>query len=156
MSAFVVGKEHINKICTAALLARYGKMTYYYNEERHPVDDETIDSIGQMLLDENVKSVMYRYKDSQLTDLPGKTDAEYIIPFKYIVELSSLSGIQIIKLIQCLEYQSCEHPEWKTSEAYAFLEALIRRQFDRIPGYDDAKWEWTEPIENYKNIWRVA
>jgi hypothetical protein len=154
MSAFVVGKEHINKILTAALISRYGEMSYYYNDSRHKVNDETIDTIGQMLLDENVKSVMYRYSDSQLTDLPGKTNAEYLIPFKYEVELSSLSGIQIIKLIQCLEYQSCEHPEWKTSEAYAFLEALIRRQFERIQGYDDAQWEWVKPIErnNYTRL----
>ena len=154
MSAFVVGKEHINKILTAALSSRYGAMYYYYNEVSHKVNDETINAIGQMLLDENVKSVMYRYKDSQLTDLPGKTNAEWLIPFKYEVELSALSGIQIIKLIRCLEYQSCEHPEWKTSEAKIFLDALTIRQYERIPGYDDAKWEWVEPIEhnNYSRL----
>lgn len=33
------------------------------------------------------------------------------------------SAVQIYKALQCYEYQSCEHPTWKKSEAFCMCEA---------------------------------
>jgi hypothetical protein len=46
-----------------------------------------------------------------------------------------------LKAISCYEYQSCEHPGWRKSEAHAFCEALRDMAIGCLPGYDDAPWE---------------
>jgi hypothetical protein len=43
--------------------------------------------------------------------------------------------------IDCLEYQSCEHPEWEASWAARFLDALRAQLIGCLEGYDDAEWE---------------
>jgi len=45
-----------------------------------------------------------------------------------------------LSLISCYEYQSCEHPEWRTSEARAICEALRKLAIRNLPGYDEAPW----------------
>ncbi len=154
MSAFVVSKEHINAMVTAGLRKSYGSsLSFYHEDKRHELTDQTADTIGQMLLDENVKSVMYRYDDSEVTDLPGKISAEWVIPFKYRYTYGCPTGVETIKNVQCYKYQSCEHPEWEPSMAKAFCEALIHKQFDRLPGYEDAPWGWDKPItENLQRL----
>lgn len=42
-----------------------------------------------------------------------------------------------------LEYQSCEHPGWRESEAARFCDALRSHLIARLPGMDEAPWEWT-------------
>ena len=145
MSAFVVDKSHINAMVTLALLKPYGSyFRFHHGAERIEVTHENADEIGQILLDENVKSVMHRYEDSTITELPGSVNAQWLIPFKYSPMCKIPDAVEAIKLIQCFEYQSCEHPEWEQSKAKAFCEALTRNQFRRLPGYDDAPWDWID------------
>lgn len=147
MSAFVVGKEHINAVITGGLSVQHKPMHYYHNGQAHQLDDLTADRVGQMLLDENVKSVMYRYEDSPITDLPGKVNAEWLIPFEYHpMAGDSMTALWVISITRCLMYQSCEHPEWEESEAKRFCETLIYMKISQLPGYEDAPWEWTKPI----------
>ena len=44
--------------------------------------------------------------------------------------------VVVLKAIACLEYQSCEHPDWPTSRARRFCEELRDRCIDRLPGYE--------------------
>ncbi len=143
MSAFVVDKIHISAILDGARKAgaRYNHyFGYYYNKEHKELTPENMNDIGQMLLDENIKSVSHRYEGSYLTDLPGRTDAEYLLPYKH-TQQRRFDIVQYIKFIDCLDYQSCEHPEYKTSEAKCFLDALKESLIGMLPGYDEAKWE---------------
>lgn len=144
MSAFVVDKSTISAIIDGALKngARYrSTFKWYHNNEWHELTLSNADAIGQMLLNENIKSVSYRYQDSQVTDLPGRTDASYIIPYKHPIFGKQYPVIQIIKLINCLDYQSCEHPEWDSSESKSFLDGLKNALICDLPGYEDSKWE---------------
>jgi len=50
------------------------------------------------------------------------------------------SAVELIKALHCYEYQSCEHPGWRTSQAHSFCRALERRLIGELPGYDDAPW----------------
>lgn len=106
--------------------------------------EETADRIGQMLIDENVESVGCRYEGSDLVNLPGPNTAEWLIPFKFVYTMERLPAIETLKIIACYEYQSCEHDGWKDSEAKCFCNALIKNAIQRLPGYEEAPWEWTQ------------
>lgn len=156
MSAFVVGTDHIDAMLTAGLtLARpYGPMRWYLpeppgpacyqegepwgpaagawaREYRRELTKETANEVGAMLLLENLHSVNHRYTEAEappayrFRPLPGHPDP-----------------VVVLKAIDCYEYQSCEHPGWKTSEAYAFCDALRRTCIASLAGYDTAPgWE---------------
>jgi len=152
MSAFVVNKEHINAMITAGLNVRYKPLRWWHNGKPHTLTHDNASTIGEMLLQENVKSVSYRYEDSEITNLPGKVNAEWIIPFIYRYTYAVPTAVEVIKIIQCYEYQSCEHDEWELSSAKSFCDALTKAQFDRLPGYDDAPWGWDKPITK-EELW---
>jgi hypothetical protein len=52
----------------------------------------------------------------------------------------SWSPVEVLKAIRCLDYQSCEHPEWASSEAKSYLDALTMACVVKLPGMDDAPW----------------
>ena len=140
MSAFVVDKAHINAMVNAGLSVRYKPLHWYTkDEESHVLNDENADEVGQMLLDECVRSVSHRYDDSPRTDLPSRSDAEYIMPFSFKPFYQPLPPVQMLKLISCYEYQTCEHQEWKDNEAHAFCHALRSATINRLPGYEEAE-----------------
>ncbi len=144
MSAFVVNKGHIDAMVR---LATVGQVTWLSKGAdgscvwRKASDDQ--DALGQMLLDECVKSVAYRYEGSD--DLPGPIDAYWKQPYSY----SPLGGrmptpVEGLKLVRCYEYQSCEHPGWKESDADNFCQSLTAHLMSTLPGYEEAPWEWED------------
>ena len=155
MSAFVVSKDHIDALVTEALRPQYGSdFSYYHDGERHAVRWNTADELGQMLWAENVASVEHRYPDSD-GELPGKYVEESPAPGLAVVRLpewvagyryplgsvlKSRPAVEVLKLIDCYEYQSCEHPEWAESEARSFCHDLRSRMIGQLPGYDAAPW----------------
>ena len=149
MSAYVVNKSHINALVLSGL-----GLVWYHEGKRHELTLRSADRVGQMLLDECVKSVSYRYPDDEITELPGPTDAEWLVPFKFNPVVRRPTPVQALKLLDCYEYQSCEHPGWQTSEAKAFCDVLRRNLIHRLPGYDEAPWEWEDKLyyENTKII----
>ncbi len=144
MSAFIVGKVHIDAILRVAIVHIPGsQFHWYYHEEHRDLTDP--DAIGGRLVAENAASVHYRYPQDPIDGLPGPTDAYWMKPYFY----SPFGGrvptvVEGLKLIKCYEYQSCEHPNWETSEAKAFCDALKEHLIRHLPGYDDAPWEWRE------------
>jgi len=159
MSAFVVEKSHINAMLHSAFQAglKYrGNFSWYFEKEHKELTTDNADEIGQMLLDENIKSVGHRYEDSEITDLPGRADADYILPFVYKPFTRSPKPVEALKITGCYEYQSCEHPEWEASEAKAFCDALQHRLIDMLPGYEEAPWDWTDPLYDEAQPQRIA
>ncbi len=57
-------------------------------------------------------------------------------------EFSPLPGVPdtvvVLKAIACYEYQSREHPGWKTSEAKRFCDALAAHTLRHLPGWEKA------------------
>jgi hypothetical protein len=154
MSAFVVNKSHINAIIQAAFATRYQPFTWYHKEQdgrlqHHQLNSENANATGQMLLDECVHSVQYRYEDDTISNLPGPINAEWLIPFEWRPCVKQPTPLEAIKLIKCYEYQSCEHPEWETSEAKDFCDYLTSALICQLEGYDGAAWEWHD-TEYYK------
>ena len=136
MSAFVVDKAHINAMIDAGLSVTYRPMHWYPEGKQgsSSLTEINASEVGQMLLEECITSVEYRYEDSELTDLPGRSDAEYIVPFQYKRFANPPTPVEILKIISCYEYQSFEHPGWKTSEAHDFCRVLRLCTINRLPG----------------------
>jgi len=156
MSAFIVNKSHINAMLQGALASarkrnnwRFG---WYHNKERHELTLENASEVGQMLLDENIKSVSYRYGDSPLTDLPGRADGEYLLPFEFNLMGKTPKPIEILSITNCYSYQACEHDKWEQSEAKSFCDTLLAHTIRDLPGYDEAPWEWEEKLPATKVI----
>jgi hypothetical protein len=156
MSAYIVNRETIAALVEAA--ARGGAhqhsmgLTWIYN--RSPggnynrgrlecMDYAEAKRVGQMLWDENVRSVKYRYKDSRREvqeNLPGPIDCTYQYGDPKSLTATRHDPVVILKLIDCYSYQACEHPEWEASEAFAFVNALRHKMIGCLQGYDDAPW----------------
>lgn len=155
MSAFIVNKSHINAMLQGAFATgakhnwRFG---WNHNGERHELTPFNADEIGQMLLDENTKSVSYRYEDSPMTDLPGPAGGEYLLPFEFHPLGKVPKPIEVLSITNCYEYQSCEHEEWEASDAKAFCDTLIAHAVRDLPGYDEAPWEWEEVLPTNKVV----
>jgi hypothetical protein len=132
MSAFVVDKAHIDLLLGAGMRASHLMSWKSYNRGYRRLDN--CDEVGQMLVDENVRSVMRRYPDTMDgRDLPGPVDAYWQRPYRF----ASPAGVDFVDALEAIdvyEYQACEHPEWETSEARAFCDALRRGLTRMLPG----------------------
>jgi hypothetical protein len=54
------------------------------------------------------------------------------------------------KACRCLEYQSCEHLGWETSEARAIVRNTMSTAICKLPGYEEADWEINESSPTHK------
>lgn len=125
MSAFVVPDEHVNALADAVvrLDVRLGDVP------KNRTD------VGRLLMAQNVKSVNYRYEE-ETAEGSG---------YKYLSPKRRYSPVELLKAIDCYEYQSCEDPGWETSEAYAICQNLRKALCSRLNGYDVARaWPITD------------
>jgi hypothetical protein len=158
MSAFIVGEEHIRYLVNAGLSRvirkGYGLNWYLDGVRVGTLDggDNSDDLTGQMLWDENFKSVNHRYNNGD--DLPGPLGLGRTAPkYKHRLDFDrkSIDPVQVLKAIKCYEYQSCEHEGWEKSSANAFCEALRFAAIAALLGYDDAQWEVTAPVASKRS-----
>lgn len=131
MSAFVVSEKHIDYLVSAA----------YLWTRTQGINGYERDNAARMLEAENRRSVAYRYPSAAESNPVAIADALNARP---PVRLTlNVNPVQVLKAIACLEYQSCEHPEWETSTARAWLESLRNQAIANLPGYETAAWEIT-------------
>lgn len=132
MSAFVVTEEHIKEL--AAFWATADHWT------RKNEDDAT--KVARVLLAENLRSVRYRYPGDD--ELPGPIETPEAdtlsMRLRDIANRKVRNPVWILKMADCLEYQSCETPDWKDTEAKALLDSIRRLAIAKLPGYDEAPW----------------
>jgi hypothetical protein len=114
MSAWIVSKKHID-LLVAAAKGMYG--------------GPDADQLGQMLWEENTKSVNFRYNETR--PMPS---------YKFVSPKGAIDPVVVLKQISCFEYQACEHPEWKDSKAKEFCEDLTNQMIGALPGYEEAPW----------------
>ena len=147
MSAYIVDKAHIDALVQAAgrvqPMAHSSGMKWFTRNpearfgmdihEIHYNDKPRANEVGQMLWDENHKSVNARYNQVGLAESYTFQRGEDLAP---IVILNAIDGY---------EYQSCEHVGWHDSEAKAFCDALRLKMTRMLPGYRESKgWSLTE------------
>lgn len=121
MSCFIVSDKHISALARFAVTER---ILDYHNATGI---DWTEQEIGELLNAENTKSYNARYREA-------------VEPaFRYVVT-PALSPVELIKAIDCYEYQACEHDGWETSQAHALCQEMRARATNALPGYADAPW----------------
>lgn len=138
MSAFVVSHTHINALVSYAIEV---KISYYNRkaETRIPISHDNAEAIGQILLDENMRSVCERYPDCGPDNAPGSAD-EGVDAYTFKRFRVPLTAVEAIKACHCLAYQSCETDDWEQSIAHSILDAIQSHATHHIPGYDAAPW----------------
>lgn len=159
MSAFIVGNDHIDLILTAGLdlTCRGGSPLRWHAPEEpegeadyergevwgstaietaqrrtRTLSRETVESVGLMLLAQNYASVNHRYNENEWAPI-----------YRYRGVPHMPSAVQVLKALDCYEYQACETPGYDTTEAFDFIRALRKRMIQKLVGYSDAKWEWS-------------
>lgn len=138
MSAFIVSDTHINSLVRYA--SRHKLSVYFNRQLGFPFGKERLNAhdneqaIAQILLDENVRSVNYRYRDNEVMSITYDRGAPI------------LTAIQAIKAAQCLRYQSCECDDFEESIAFKLIEAIIADAIPRLEGYDSAQWAIADKV----------
>jgi hypothetical protein len=103
MSAYVVDEDII------ATLVSAGMQTGLLGP------DVNLEQFGQMLWEENVASVNYRYSEND----PAPQYSHPTVP------LGDLRRTDVAKAVDTYSYQSNEHPEWDNSQAHAYCVFLM-------------------------------
>jgi hypothetical protein len=137
MSAYIVSHKHIDLLVDE--LTKPGDL--YTSRSMIAHGDK--DAVGQTLIDENIKSVSYRYRGESLDSLPGPIDKSDLVDYHYTPGAAfgmDHYQVQILKAVQGYTYQSCEHPGWAESQAARWMEALTSQTISSLPGYQEAAW----------------
>jgi hypothetical protein len=128
MSMFIVSREHIDHIVTAIIRAE--------------LMADTPDNIGRMLWNENLESAKYRYPNDGDGERPGPVDFRDSDVDTYTwTERPELDRAVLRNTVASYDYQACEHPEWKTSQACAVVSKLL----DGLGPNDSSTregWDW--------------
>ena len=133
MSAFICSDYHISVLADFAASRRGFPIMIDGKEWR---DRE---EIFECLHAENVRSVNYRYKENEAP--LGRFD------LRASAHSDRYSRVDIIKACHCLEYQSCETPDYRETVAFQLLEAIKSAAEHSLPGYDEAPWGLAAPAE---------
>lgn len=129
MSAFIVSTAHINALVNAGYRACVANsLSWYVGAERRTLTSDNLDAVGAMLMQANAASVDYRYRETNQ------------VPYYRHTFRHTRPAVEVLKLVDCYEYQSCERPDWPQSEAHAYCAALRERLIGQLPGYDAAPW----------------
>lgn len=127
MSAFICSKNHISALAHYASTHRVWLGT-------GSAKPEDFKSIYQTLAAENVRSVCARYEDDKQENYAGFTSGRGVKP--HVIT----DPVTILKLADCLDYQSCETSDWKETTAYRILQGVRYAAVSSLPGYDAAPW----------------
>lgn len=131
-----VGLTHIDALVSAGLAnGQPVPLVWPVPDTNPPWYDELtlamVNQVGSMLLAANERSVSG--KSNEPSHLTG-----WVRPYRFRRLPGVPPPVPVLKAIACLEYQSCEDPNWQTSEASAYCEALRLRVINFLPGYADA------------------
>jgi hypothetical protein len=124
MSAWIVDRDHLDRLLTAAV-------------QWDVITADQADETGRMLWKENLASVAYRYPRDRDGGRPGPDgfrdrDAD---TYRHRAYPGRIDPEVVQSAAASLRYQSCEHPGWHGSTAAQWVNHLHRLATDRIPAY---------------------
>jgi hypothetical protein len=131
MSAYMVSENHLHALVNYAVREH---LDYRVAGRSVRVAPENAEEIGQILSDENYRSVHHRYHD-RAADYFG-TPPTY--KFRSVAKLPG--AVAMLKLCDCYAYQACETDDWEDSVACKLVAAIRDHASRKVPGYDAAPW----------------
>ena len=141
MSAYVVEGILISAIVNAAYGCERFYLTHFFDAPNEFLDFRYDQArIGQILLDENYRSVNFRYKEKTAS-----------LPYRHDRRTRQLKPANILNFCNTYIYQACEHPEWEKSTAYRLIRWIMDDIIRSLDGYNDVRpWELkAQPIKDY-------
>lgn len=134
MSAFFVSTHHIDVLVSAAI-----DLEAYAGPPRiERVTHHRATLVGQMLLRENLRSMLARYPSIDDTaEAAGYQATVDTYRHRYYPHVRPTAAAHAVS---CFDYQACEHPDYDRSQARAFVESLRQAILRRMPGIDAEPW----------------
>ena len=127
MSAWICSEKHIELLAVS------------YFRQKRMIDTKNIVDIAKVLWKENHKSINYRYNERTRTPIIKEKPVDY-----YDNLLVHYSKMDIYKLAQSYDYQSCEHDGYEKSKAKGIINSILLCTSGDIigglSGYDTAHW----------------
>jgi hypothetical protein len=114
MSAYVVDHTVINRIVSTAIALNVW-LPATATAATEPVTATNATRLGRRLLQECIRSVEYRYP--QLTADDRAAYAASLAEYTFMIDPPATLG-SAAKYLGELDYQSCEHPGWDSSDAH--------------------------------------
>lgn len=155
MSAYICWPEHFGILATCAV-----EYSCVIPEWRYSVEYSDAEYVARGLASENIRSVIHRYPNDRDGHRPGPqlldvdiVKAAGISALHFLFNPKQISPVQVIKLVNCLEYQSCETPDWTQTLAYKQLQWIRSHAISRLPGYEEAVWEFVHPIPELDELY---
>lgn len=136
MSAFLVAPEHIQQLVLFSH-GRVGRdaLTWMGYADEGDRDEK----LASLLALANLRSMRHRYPNDP--SMSAADDEAYIRACVPVVfHMCQLTPVQVLKAIGCLDYQSCEVPDWRDTLACRALEALKDAAISMLPGWNEAAW----------------
>lgn len=148
MSAFICNPEHFGVL--AAYAVKNGcAILEWASGSWH----EVAQAVARGLARENIRSVAHRYPNDVSGKRPGPglkdeeiEEAAALYAAHFLVNPPGLAPIQIINLCGCVDYQSCETDDWKSTLAWKQLDRIKDEAITCISGYGEADWEFSAEV----------
>jgi hypothetical protein len=140
MSAFICSPTHIATVVVAGFRAADGMGIYCGPDMGYARDPQ---QVARQLMAENINSVQYRYPADTDGRRPGSTGTDEAMieeAGQKTHNVSALSAVNALKLLACLEYQSCETPSFEQSAAAYAIRSLRNYLVTALPEYREAPW----------------
>lgn len=156
MSAYICSTEHFKALAVFATNKQRGyssiqvdpKYIDGFRFSQHVfsnMDPEAIATFyANTLYCENYRSVENRYPGGGALPGPIELPGEITVTTKdrRDPQYAQLDAVNILKMCDGLEYQSCECDDWRKSVAYELLTAIRLAAIRTLPGYDQAHWTY--------------
>jgi hypothetical protein len=131
MSAYLVTENHIEYLVDALTNPRNDMITSC----NHYAGTTDPQELGQILWDENARSVNHRYKETESAP-----------PFTYRRKCYNTDPLQVLASIRCYNYQTCETPDYDETKAGKLIHRLQSAIISRM--IQGKEWGAPEPEAN--------
>jgi len=147
MSAYICNPEHFAALAWRA--TEYGHRNAVIPGLRMSDRYETAQRIARELAAQNIRSVATRYPGDKDGERPGPCmgaqeimDEAARIADAMCIRPPQLSTVAYLKMCDCYEYQACETPDWRETDAHHQIMWIRKALIREMPGYDDAPWSY--------------
>lgn len=155
MSCYINYPSHIG-----ILAASYCEGIQFANDEARRRE---AGRVAHILAQQNIASVSHHYPTAKEGQKPGpnfvegKGNDEAIISLSvawaqhYASHKVAAAPIELIKLAQCFDSNSCNAPHYELTNAAKYIQQIVFNQTRKLKGYQEAAYDWAD-IDPPKHI----